>query len=223
MSKKKERIVTPTAPCKWAHIVEADKQFNPEGDFKIDLIFEIADATHLTFLKQLRAMHQKNKDDMMASKKPCEHEPWSKYKDEDGKETDKKYVVKFKTTYKPLLVDARGNKWPEDTLVGNGSNVKVCFSPNAYFTGSNSGTNLYLNGVQIIDLVPYKEESFEDLGFVKEDGFDITAHYSDQGTENPFADKGPDDPFSQQQKQGCNDAAPKDRAKIDPAEDEIPF
>ena len=219
MTKEAIRMVTPTATCQWAHIVKPDTQFDPEGKFKIELIFEISNATHLTFLKQLRDIHDKNKDAMRSQKKPCEKEPWIQYTDTETQKKDKdKYVVRFKSSYHPFLADARGNKWPKDTLVGNGSKVKVAFSPNAYSTGSNSGTNLYLNGVQIIDLVPYKEASFEDLGFQQEEGFDVAAHYSDAGTESPFADKGPEDPFSQQQNQGCND---KPEYKVD--EDEIPF
>lgn len=49
----------------------------------------------------------------------------------------------------------------------------VNFSPSGYFNGTNNGVTLYLNAVQIINLVSGGNGDAKDYGFGEEDGYSI--------------------------------------------------
>ena len=59
------------------------------------------------------------------------------------------------------VVDAAGNKWPEDELIGNGSTVDVKFTVVDYGKGKPKG--MYISDVRVLDLVPYNKTAFEPL------------------------------------------------------------
>jgi len=92
-------------------------------------------------------------------------------KDENGN-----IVFSFKSKLKPRLYDAAGKPIKEDVSVGGGSTIKVSGAFGPYNKGANTGVALYLNAVQIIDLVEFSSSPFgaEEGGFVaaaQEDDF----------------------------------------------------
>jgi hypothetical protein len=70
-------------------------------------------------------------------------------------ETDGEYIIfKFKTKFKPLLVDHNNQKIPEDKTVWGGSILRVKYKPNGYNVASTGvGCNLRLISCQITKLV----------------------------------------------------------------------
>lgn len=76
-----------------------------------------------------------------------------------------------KTLSPPLVYDSRKNPWPADTLIGNGSTVKVAFSCWGWENQiRQKGVSLWLDAVQVLDLVPYERVSAADA-FGVENGY----------------------------------------------------
>lgn len=89
----------------------------------------------------------------------------------DATDTIPDQWVRMKTSYvdRPLkVVDAKNNPLPHDLALGNGTRAYVYFTGYEYDYGKNSrGTKLNLNGLQVIEHVPYEAAEFEEVeGFV---------------------------------------------------------
>ena len=86
------------------------------------------------------------------------------YKDKKGVERDRKVTI----------FDARGKKLAEAPQIGSGSTLKVAASMVPYYMPKDNivGVTLYLDAVQIIDLVTFGGgRSAEAYGFGEEDGY----------------------------------------------------
>ena len=99
--------------------------------------------------------------------------------DKDGNETGEiefkvKANAKFQSrdgkwfSQKPLVVDSKRTPMTKDTLIGNGSIVKVAFDivPYSMMSSKTCSVSLRMKGVQVLQLVEYQGDLFED-----EDGF----------------------------------------------------
>jgi len=79
--------------------------------------------------------------------------------------TEDGIVIKFKRKFNhpsvpalgglPKVADEEGTAWDDEVSIGNGSKVKVFFS--VYDTKMGKGTRL--EGVQVLDLVEYEDDS----------------------------------------------------------------
>ena len=71
--------------------------------------------------------------------------------------------------------------------VGTGSTIKVACGLSTYSAGGNTGVTMYLNAVQVIDLVEFGSNAFsaEDGGYVHTEQ---QVNGSDEQTDDPFAD-----------------------------------
>jgi hypothetical protein len=101
--------------------------------------------------------------------------PFSPEVDDQGNETGN-IVFKFKSKRQPKLYDAKGKVITKNLQVASGTVAKVATAINPYATGINVGVSLYLNDVQIIELVEYGKGSL----FGQEDGFE----FDDDGEPN---------------------------------------
>jgi len=95
-------------------------------------------------------------------------------KDDDGMFTHKatlKGMYKSEITKKPLQVDAKGNRLPDDFLLTTGSTVNISVSFVPYDMGGKQNVSLRLKAVQVIKYVPIEERNpFEAVdGFVYND------------------------------------------------------
>ena len=95
-------------------------------------------------------------------------------KDDDGMFTHKatlKGMYKSEITKKPLQVDAKGNRLPDDFLLTTGSTVNISVSFVPYDMGGKQNVSLRLKAVQVIKYVPIEEKNpFEAVdGFVYND------------------------------------------------------
>lgn len=80
-----------------------------------------------------------------------------------NKEDDRGEFVTPKTRYIVPVMDSHKKTIDKDTLIGNGSSVKVkvAFNKTHPFVDK-YGTSLYLNKVQVIELVEYAKDDFND-------------------------------------------------------------
>ena len=154
------KFISPVGVARFPWLTKADTKFNPEGVYKTDLILSSEDAKAIaTELKGLFKKHYPDGKGRM---------PYSKEKGEDGKETGN-VIFKFKN--KPALFDAKG-KPIQNTNVYGGSKIKVSGTAAAYSAAGNLGVTLYLNAVQVIELVTGDSGGQQSFGFVAEEGYE---------------------------------------------------
>lgn len=182
--KKLERLITPVGEAKWAHVHTPKKPYMEKGEpkYQIDVVFEATDpawqAWGADVMAKLKALPtQKDKD----GKPMAKQMPIKKEVGEDDKPTGR-FFVTFKTgsKFKPGLFDRFGKEIPENVLIGNGSKVKVNYSPDT-FDAFGGGLVFYLNAVQVLELVEYKPSTADAYGFTSDTPADEVQE------ENPFA------------------------------------
>lgn len=88
----------------------------------------------------------------------------------------------------PRVVDAQGNQWPENKLIGNGTVADVKIKVVDYGRASEKGT--YVQAIRVLDLVPYESSEFAPLS--EDDAF-FAAPEEDQGVTGPIEDEDLDD------------------------------
>lgn len=76
----------------------------------------------------------------------------------------------------PRVVDARGNEWPNDKLLGNETVADVKVKVVDYGSGSEKG--VYLQAIRVLEHVPYESEDFAPLS---EDDEFFAATAEDEG------------------------------------------
>ncbi len=170
----------------WAKVFEPDTKFNPLGDFSINLQMPVADSVEMS--EKLEEIVQ------VAFKEAIEKDPRLKntlstqevcqpvYDRDTGDDTGNvefKFKLKAKVqkrdgTYyeqQPAVLDSKKVPMSKDTLIGNGSKVKVAFEPIPYVMSSTKkvGVSLRLKAVQVIDLVEYGNSATS--VFDEEDGY----------------------------------------------------
>ena len=165
-----EKFTTPKAPCLYPFLQQPNvsKTGEYEDTFQITLVLDPQDKEHHELLKHIKRLHEE-------SKGKEEKKPIKKHTDLEGNETGK-YMVRFKTKAQYLdhvpTFDAKGNKILRDkNFVANDSIVRVSWSYGFYKQGG-GGVSLYLNGVQIIDLIEWSGGDAEDYGFDETEGYE---------------------------------------------------
>lgn len=174
MAEKNKRLLTPVGFAKWAHLHTpkapfADKDGRQKGDpkFMIDLCFTVDDPEWKKWASELSAEikalpEQIDKRTGVVTPKQM---PIKRELDIDDKPTGRYYVT-FKTgeKFKPPVFDKFGIAIPETILIGNESRVRVAYSP-APYDAFGGGIALYLNAVQVIELVEYRASTADAYGF----------------------------------------------------------
>ena len=167
---KLERFVTPIGEAKWAKVHKAAPGFKGKGArFSIDVVFSKDDKEWAplaaSLMKQVRDMPiQKDKDgDVVKKKYPVKQEL-----DQDEKPTGR-FLVSFHTgeQYPPDVLDKYDRPIPPEVLIGNGSKVRVAYVIKPY-DGLGGGLTLYLNAVQVVELVEYRSRNSKFYGFPTE-------------------------------------------------------
>ncbi len=179
-AEKKERQITPFGEARYPHLSKPRKYKNPqsgkeqgEPKYSLQVVFGEKDtewtkwATDLT--AKVRALPVTLSGGPGSPALP-KKSPIKRLLDDEQKPTDK-FVVSFSTggQYRPDVVDKYGREIPEGIEVGSGSTVRVGYVENAYQNDSKVwGISLYLNGVQVRDLVEYKGDAAGRHGFSTE-------------------------------------------------------
>jgi hypothetical protein len=198
-----------------------DKFPKPKGEFSTQLIFEESDPEFQAMIAKLKPAFEEAVREGEAKFAALKIEQRKKLKtltvnelysviyDPETEKPTGKVFMKFATaaSYEdkktgqivkkkpPEMFDARGNRMKPIQIWG-GSILKVNFTPSAYFvegTGS-AGLKLYLNAVQVIDLVQGGQRAASDYGFGEEEGYvHDDSKFEDETSGDSAADDAADD------------------------------
>jgi len=166
-----ERFTTPFVKCLYPYLQQP--KVNSNGDFpdafEITLVFGKDDKKILT---QIANLHKEGggKQKVGAPKHPIKF-----HTDSDGNVSKDEFRVRFRTKaefcdHVPTF-DAQGNKILRDkNFVGYNSIVRVNWTYKFYKQGG-GGVSLFLNGVQIKELIERENYSAADMGFDETEGY----------------------------------------------------
>jgi len=89
----------------------------------------------------------------------------------EGKKEDHGEFITAKSGRPINVVDAAGNPWDEDRLIGNGSKVKVSVNPYEWTYKRKSGVSAGLNSVMVLEWKDYNpNETLEpELKYIKDE------------------------------------------------------
>jgi hypothetical protein len=191
----KTQIVTPVMTLQWAKVFDPEDPMEPgkSREWSIEGLMDANDPALLDFVTRLETEFQT----LNGSGAKVDKNGWP-FGEQIDKETNKPtgmFRFRFKrketsnrgnTLPPPVVVDAKRMPWPADTLIGNGSKGKVAFDPYGWDSPTARGAkgmSLWLNMLQVIELVPYARATPEDT-FEEEEGTTFAA-------ETPFANEAP--------------------------------
>ena len=146
---KLKTTVSPKGVLSWPYIGKPDTRYNPEGVYKTSLIVAAEAAEPLMNMCKESFLSEYGQAKLAKANMPFAPEL-----DDQGQETGN-VIFKFKSKRSPKLYDAKGKAINKVLQVSSGTVAKVATAINPYATGINVGVSLYLNDVQIIDLVEY--------------------------------------------------------------------
>ena len=163
-----DRQVSPSGKVAWAYLERPNTKFSEEGEYQ--LAFTMPRKEAKKFMATIDEWMDSSQKESGAKK--LANPPYK----EDGDD------VLFKFKQKPFfkskngekrkatvrLIDAKLN--PCNVSVGRGSDVKVSFRPNFWNVQGGAGVTLYMDAVQVINLIPYNPIS--DMGFEEEEGYE---------------------------------------------------
>lgn len=176
------RFTTPKGLAQYPALKTPDTKFNPEGDYKVNLVMEDDEKTNALVSKLeaiLEDFYKNDADVLNAISKGRKVVTQDIYeKDKEGR-----IVMKFKQkavitkkdgskiTVKIRQFDSKGK--PIDVNIGRDSVIKVSFSANPYYMPSTRtcGLSLRLLAVQVISLNEFGDASASSYGFEEEEGY----------------------------------------------------
>lgn len=148
--------------------------------WSVDLLLSKGDAIAQAFVKML-------KEEFIAAhgsaSRPGTHGlPYKPHRDQNGDETDL-WQFTFKRSVRtqrgielapPAVQDAKGNAWPGDVLIGNGSTGRVAFHVWSWSNPeAGKGISLGLEGLRVLHLVEYTAPNPSAAFGEPEDGYEI--------------------------------------------------
>lgn len=179
--------------ARWAKVFEADTRYVPEGEYSIQVVLPEEEAVEVC--EQLEKMAEAKlaevvKENPKLTNVLSTRQPFEMDTDEAGTPTgDLVFKSKMKARVKsrdgrvyeqkPMVVDAKKTPMDGNTLIGNGSTVKIAVEPIPYMMQATKtvGVTLRLKAVQVIDIVEYGNNAASI--FEEEDGFVTTAVQKD--------------------------------------------
>lgn len=182
MSSNNNRFTTPKGLAQYPSIKTPDTKFNPEGDYKVNLVMEDDEKTN-SLVSKLEAVLEdfyENDDNVKQAlskgRKVVTQDIYEK--DEEGR-----IVMKFKQ--KAVITKKDGSKIPVkirqfdskgkpiDVNIGRDSVIKASFTANPYYMPSTRtcGLSLRLLAVQVISLNEFGDSSASSYGFEEEEGY----------------------------------------------------
>jgi hypothetical protein len=180
MVDKIQSHVTGSATFKYPHLQKADTKFNPDGEYKVTLIFDNSDAEDFTKLvdEELKksianAKLKNNGKSIKTANVP--------YKTNDEGKLEATFKLKAvgkssKTgntwTQKPAIFDAKGKPAELTETIWGGTKGKVSYQIIPYYTAMiGAGVTLRLKACQILELVT-GQSGGDSYGFSKEEGYE---------------------------------------------------
>lgn len=184
---KKTQMTSPKAPCRYPWLNRPDTRWKDGGEYHVDLIFDDDNS----YLEEIQALAEELFAKEQANMKPAQKKtvklvPVAKpVLDEEGEETGQScltfktvasYVDKKTDQLKQVTVklyDGAGKPVKKMPNIGNGSVLRVAFTPKLQVVKKEAFLSLYMNAVQLISLVEWSPDG-SSYGF----GADDSADYS---------------------------------------------
>lgn len=165
------KYVSPKGSAGYPKLTRPDTKFKAEGEYSTQLVIDMKAAEN--FIAQIKEAFT---DEFGAKVLPKANWPWT---EEEGKLT-----FKFKSKNKPKLYDSNGKPIKDDKElnVGSGSTLKVSGAISCRQVSGKYYATLYMNHVQIINLVEWGGSPFgkEEGDFEAEDSAETKADAVDE-------------------------------------------
>ncbi len=164
-----QKFVTPVGTARYPKLSKPDTTGQyADGKYKTDLVFDEVGMSSM--MKMLNEFAAKTLPDVKNPKLPVGTS-------KDGATT----YIKFKGGLdketglgrKPSIMDAKRNPIPADVIIGAGSKLKLAGSMADYANGPNKGVTIYLEHVQVLELVEGSDVDGANR-FNDEDGFTVS-------------------------------------------------
>ena len=192
MVNKIESHVTGLTTFKYPHLQKADTKFNPDGEYKVTVIFENGDGE--VFSKLIEQEFKKSVENAKLQNKgksiKTANLPYKTNEDGQLEATFKLKAVgkSSKTgntwTQKPAIFDAKGKPADLTETIWGGSKGKISYQIIPYYTAMiGAGVSLRLKACQIIDLVT-GQTGGSSFGFSEEDGYEAKKQTQAEWQEN---------------------------------------
>lgn len=179
----RELIVSPRGEAQWAKVLGEPTAFedNPKA-WSVSLVLDPSDPETIAFTERL----EKCFEEFHGPKARVSRNGWpfgeQTTKDDKGRQVPtgkiefrfkrKEMTAKGHVKDAPIVVDSKKNLWPQETLIGNGSKIKVAFSPWGWEMAGAKGMSLELEQVQVLELVEYAGRDADP--FAEEDGYVVS-------------------------------------------------
>jgi hypothetical protein len=176
----RELIVSPRGEALWAKVLGEPTAFedNPKA-WSVSLVLDPSDPETIAFTERL----EKCFEEFHGPKAKISRNGWpfgeQTTKDDKGRQVPtgkiefrfkrKEMTAKGKFKDAPVVVDSKKNLWPQEQLIGNGSKIKVAFTPWGWEMAGAKGMSLELEQVQVLELVEYAGRDADP--FAEEDGY----------------------------------------------------
>lgn len=176
----RELIVSPRGEAQWAKVLGEPTAFedNPKA-WSVSLVLDPSDPETIAFTERL----EKCFEEFHGPKARVSRNGWpfgeQTTKDDKGRQVPtgkiefrfkrKEMTAKGHVKDAPIVVDSKKNLWPQEQLIGNGSKIKVAFSPWGWEMAGAKGMSLELEQVQVLELVEYAGRDVDP--FAEEDGY----------------------------------------------------
>ena len=168
------KYVSPKGSAGYPKLLKPDTKFKAEGEYSTTLTMDKKTAKPL--MDQIEEAYT---EEFGAKALPKANFPYKE--DEEGNIT-----FKFKSKQKPKLFDSKGSpiKVVDDLNIGSGSTMKVSGAISCRAVSGKNYATLYMNAVQIIDLVEYSGSPFgaEEGGFTAEVAAPVVKEEADEET-----------------------------------------
>lgn len=169
------KYVSPKGAAGYPKLTRPDTKFKAEGEYSTALTMDEKEGkAFLETIKQA-CIEEVGAKPAQSAKYPC--------KIEEGK-----YTFKFKSKNKPKIYDSQGKPLTstDELNIGSGTVLKVAGSMSFPKVQGTQYVSLYMNQVQIINLIEYSSSPFgaEEGGFTAEDSsFAESSDKSDEQVE----------------------------------------
>lgn len=175
-----QKFVSPAGVARYPKITTPDtKGQYATGRYKTDVVF---DEVGLASMK--KALTEFAAKNLPGVSNP--HLPIKVSKDGVTFIVFKGGMTKDGEARKPALTDAKKNAIPKGVEIGAGSKIKVAGTMATYEKGPNKGVTIYLDAVQVIDLVEGSEDPTS--RFAEEDGYVAEASEAADEAGSEFSD-----------------------------------
>lgn len=200
---KAPRYTTPLGVAQYPWLVEPDTKFNPDGDYKVNMLFAKWTPELKYIVNDLNQMLEEYYQAIITDPKYAKNASKIQKADIWEEDCDGDIVMKFKQKaiiksikgtheVKIPIFDSKG-KPLSDIKLGGGSHIKLCFSAAPYYVPSTRMCGLSLRpvAVQVIELKEWAEGgTMQAYGFKDEDGYEGEAkdEDEDEDEDHPFED-----------------------------------